>query len=216
MQLRSLEENLFSQNRDQLLNTSWNVQRPFSGEIRWNAVSNGTELDAYRDLLKPGKISKLQITLDGPAETHDQRRIYADGTGSFARIARNITMALEQHVTVSLRINVDLDNFCQLESLAAEFQSHGWTNFANFGADVAIVTGSTKSRNFKNSAQLHDSLKELRRRNPLVQIFDDQDDSIRNLAKSVIQKRADPFSNLSSAFCSAHTTMYVIDPFGDL
>ena len=65
------------------------------GQASFWAVSNATDLDAYSDLLGPGKIARVQITLDGTPEEHDQRRIYADGSGSYQRIARNITMALE-------------------------------------------------------------------------------------------------------------------------
>lgn len=56
------------------------------------AISNATELDAYADLLGPKGIATLQITLDGPPSEHDQRRIYADGRGSFDRIAENIDL----------------------------------------------------------------------------------------------------------------------------
>ena len=74
------------------------------------AVTNGTELAAYRDLLGPDGLAHLQITLDGPAREHDQRRVYADGSGSFDRIAEHITLALEQRARVSIRLNIDRNN----------------------------------------------------------------------------------------------------------
>ncbi|HSS52295.1 MAG TPA: radical SAM protein, partial [Thermoanaerobaculia bacterium] len=55
------------------------------GEADLWAVTNGTEIDAYRDLLGPAGISHLQITLDGPQQEHDKRRIYGDGSGSSER-----------------------------------------------------------------------------------------------------------------------------------
>ena len=66
------------------------------GDAAFSAITNGTEIDAYENLLGPEGISQLQITLDGPAADHDRRRIYADGRGSFDRISDNITMALSK------------------------------------------------------------------------------------------------------------------------
>jgi len=90
------------------------------GEVDLWAVTNGTELDAYRDLLGSAGLARLQITLDGPPVQHDARRIYADGSGSFEKIARNITMALELGVQVSVRLNVDRNNLEQLPRIAGE------------------------------------------------------------------------------------------------
>ena len=76
------------------------------GEASFWAVTNGTDLQAYQDLLGPEGISRLQIPLDGPPPAHDKRRIYADGQGSFERIARHITMALDLGVRVTVRVNL--------------------------------------------------------------------------------------------------------------
>lgn len=51
------------------------------GPTRFWAVSNATEIDAYEDLLSPAGIYRIQVTLDGPANEHDKRRVYADGSG---------------------------------------------------------------------------------------------------------------------------------------
>src|SRR6185295_14142141 len=90
------------------------------------AVTNATDLHVYRDLLGPEGIAFLQITLDGPAHEHDQRRIYADGSGSFERIAQNISMALERGARISVRMNVDRNNIAQLPELADEIIARGW------------------------------------------------------------------------------------------
>jgi uncharacterized protein len=51
------------------------------------AITNGTDLLSYRDLVGAGGVERLQITLDGPPETHDASRVYPDGRGSFEQIA---------------------------------------------------------------------------------------------------------------------------------
>ena len=76
------------------------------GPAAFDAITNATELDAYRKLLGPEGIRRIQVTVDGPRDEHDQRRIYPDGTGSFDRIARNIELALECGAIVSMRMNI--------------------------------------------------------------------------------------------------------------
>ena len=88
-----------------------------AGPASFGAVTNGTELAAFEQLLGPGKIDSLQITLDGPPSRHDARRIHADGSGSFEAIARNITLALELGVRVAVRTNVDRANIGDLPEL---------------------------------------------------------------------------------------------------
>ena len=77
------------------------------GEAHFWAISNGTELDAYEDLLGPEALSSVQITLDGPPGEHDRRRVYADGEGSWEKIARNVRMALDRGIQVAIRTNAD-------------------------------------------------------------------------------------------------------------
>ena len=56
------------------------------GRTCFGAITNGTQLQAYANLLNQENISWLQITIDGPPAEHDKRRIRADGSGSFAAI----------------------------------------------------------------------------------------------------------------------------------
>ncbi len=103
------------------------IEKAFAmGDSSFTAITNGTYLDTYRDLLGPRAISRLQITLDGPKAVHDKRRSFKDGTGSFDRIALNIGMALELGIRVSLRINVDTGNINSLPALAKEIVARGW------------------------------------------------------------------------------------------
>ena len=97
-----------------------------TGDNSFWAVTNATELDAYADLLGPGGISVLQITLDSPAAEHDRRRIYPDGTGSFAKIVRNLHLALERGVQVQVRVNVDRGNLADLPAVARTIIREGW------------------------------------------------------------------------------------------
>ncbi|MFM6437744.1 MAG: radical SAM protein, partial [Microcystis panniformis] len=111
-------EPLLAENRSTI---EYILERAFaSGKANFSAITNGTELEAYQDLLAPDKISWLQITLDGIPQEHDKRRIYADGKGSYEKIAQNITRALDLGVRVAVRMNIDRNNVNKLPDLADE------------------------------------------------------------------------------------------------
>jgi uncharacterized protein len=182
------------------------------------AVTNATELEAYRDLLNPDRISSLQITLDGPPAEHDQRRIYADGSGSFQAIARNISMALEQKVNVNVRLNVDRNNIGQLPELAEVMQSHGWDKSAYFSAYTAPIRAEnekTSRATTMDTWELDKMQAEVQQRFPVVRIIDRPDDKIKYQARRIFH---DPgvVTNLRESFCSAHTGMYIFDAFADV
>lgn len=184
-----------------------------------SAITNGTELDAYRDLLGPNGISALQITIDGPPAEHDKRRIYPDGSGSFEQIARNIDMALELGVQISVRMNIDRNNIKMIPELAEEFTQRGWTTHRGFSSYVAPVHAGnehTEAKTTFNSWQLNKAMEELREEHPGVKRIVSPDDSLLDRARTVLDQQRDPMPWFKSSFCGAHTTMYVVDAFGDL
>lgn len=183
------------------------------------AVTNGTELGAFRDRLGPQGIGRLQITLDGPPAEHDQRRIYADGSGSFARIARHITMALELGVVISVRLNIDHGNIGHLPQLAREIQAQGWDRHARFSAYTApinAVNDKTDRRTTMNSWQLDRALTELRQTHPEVEIIGRPDEGIRARARQIFDGGEEIIPRFRPSFCGAHDQMYIFDRFGDI
>jgi uncharacterized protein len=95
-------------------------KRKFSLDI----VSNGVDLqyfivtfNKYKDTLK-----HIQITVDGVKAIHDKRRIFHDGRGSFDLIIKNIELALNNDITIVLRVNVDGTNINELPELATELR----------------------------------------------------------------------------------------------
>ncbi|MBN2267680.1 MAG: radical SAM protein [Candidatus Babeliaceae bacterium] len=78
--------------------------------IKCSAVTNGTEIDAYRKYLGDDCISAVQITLDGDAQHHNAFRKRKNGRGSWDEIYRNIQMLIECGVFVSVRMNVNSKN----------------------------------------------------------------------------------------------------------
>ncbi|HEY7511560.1 MAG TPA: radical SAM protein [Vicinamibacteria bacterium] len=190
-----------------------------SGGATFTAVSNCTELHAYRDVLGPKGIASVQVTLDGPPEEHDQRRIYADGSGSFARIAENVTMALERGTVISARMNIDRGNVGRLPVLAEEFQRRGWDRFPNFSAYVAAVhaaNDNVEKRSTLDTWELGQAIADLQERFPAMALINKPDSGLLQRVRGLFEQRADPMPLLKSSFCGAHNTMYVIDAFADI
>jgi uncharacterized protein len=183
-----------------------------------SAITNATELDAYFDLLGPAGISMLQITLDGPPEEHDKRRIYADGSGSFERIAANLTRALDLGVRVHVRMNIDRGNIGMLPALADEFQARGWTGRGNFYPYVAPITAhnDVSSKTTFTTWQLGRAIDELKAEHPQMAPVGLFDDTLRHQARLIFDGNSAAMPKYRTSFCGAHSSMYVIDPFGDI
>lgn len=189
------------------------------GEVDFWAVSNGTDLHAYEDLLGPGKIALIQITLDGEPAEHDRRRIYPDGSGSFQRIARNISRALELGASIQVRVNVDRNNLAQLPTLARLAREQGWDRYRHFDLHTAPVTPSnekTDRMTTMSTWELRKALEALRAEHPDMRLFRHPDDTMKYRARSIFEQKADPVAFLKTSFCSAHDRMYIFDTFADV
>lgn len=189
------------------------------GDFHFSGISNATEIDHYRDLLGPGKIESLQITLDGPPAEHDRTRVYADGSGSFEVIAANIDMALELGVRINLRMNIDRNNVDRLPELGAEMAARGWTAHDKFGAYVAPIHASGRA---EARGDLFDNWtlnKELARRKSGRTELDrvgHVDDGLRRRLRRVFEQRNNPTPGFRGGFCAAQATMYIFDAFADV
>jgi uncharacterized protein len=49
----------------------------YENDYKIDVVTNGVELSFYCDMLSKYNVQSLQVTLDGPKEVHDKRRIFA-------------------------------------------------------------------------------------------------------------------------------------------
>lgn len=187
---------------------------------RFSAITNATELEAYEDLLGPSGISTLQITLDGPPTEHDQRRIYADGSGSFDKIASNIKLALDRGAGVSARVNIDRANIALLPALAETMALYGWPNRKGFSAYLAPIRDYSGLQNagsrpdFFNYWELKEALAALHEQRPATKVFTRVDGGMRDEVRKVLIEQKPPA--LKTAYCGAHGSMYIFDSFGDI
>jgi uncharacterized protein len=189
------------------------------GKAGFWGVSNATEIDAYQDLLGPDKIARLQVTLDGVPTEHDKRRIYADGSGSWERISKNITMALEHSVYISVRINLDRNNIDQLPLMAQIFEDQGWDKspyFSAYTAPIHAVNDNVQRTTTMDSWELDQTLKEMQRQMPILAKIIGPDDAIKDRARALFDKPEANVPQLKESFCSAHSSMYIFDAFADI
>jgi uncharacterized protein len=91
---------------EQFLDLTKRTGKEYSAHI----VTNGFLLDGARmGRLKELGVSLVQVTLDGPKESHDRRRFLVGGGGTYDRIVANLQQIVDQ-THVQLRVNVDQRN----------------------------------------------------------------------------------------------------------
>jgi uncharacterized protein len=75
-------------------------------------------------------LRSLEVTIDGPQEVHDQRRIKRNGIGSFHRtvaaLAGAVRAASVPDLVLSIRVNVDRDNEHTVADLIADLACFGF------------------------------------------------------------------------------------------
>jgi len=76
-------------------------------------ITNGEFLDTeILRFLNKFNLDRVQITVDGPRDVHDKRRVRANGSGTFDRIMENILNGFSQGLLkeINLRVNFDRQN----------------------------------------------------------------------------------------------------------
>lgn len=87
------------------------------GVFSGNMVTNGTLMTPSKaTILKNRGITDIQVTLDGPKETHDLSRPFKTGKGSFDIIVRNIRSVCDI-LNIDLTANYTKENYLQFPKL---------------------------------------------------------------------------------------------------
>lgn len=108
-------------------------------------ITNGILLndDIIKNLIKRN-CKYVQITLDGPQQIHDKRRITKGGEGTFDEIIDKLSLFknYEDKLTPLIRINIDKSNIDNTKNLLSFLKEKGFTNYK---LDFGIVRGNTKA-----------------------------------------------------------------------
>ena len=84
---------------------------------RFFITSNGSLLSQDKvDYLAERDVRHVKVTLDGPAEVHDARRLKAGGQATFELIVRNIVAAAPR-IPIVVRVNIDGSNYARIPEL---------------------------------------------------------------------------------------------------
>jgi uncharacterized protein len=184
--------------------------------IAMSAITNGVELDKFVDLLEPGVLEELQITLDGPAQIHDQRRVGPGYRKTFGRIADNVDLALSRGVRVGLRINVNNENIDYLDELNETIEQRGWNEHRGFFANAATVHGAwlkPANRKMISPTDLIEKTIDLREsRGSKISSYEAV--ARRTLKNCLDSDNGYPFHG--AVFCSAEAGMLIFDPLGEV
>ncbi len=119
-------------------------------------VTNGTLINMdVIDAINDFNIVSMQITLDGPKEIHDKRRITRTGKGTFDTIIHNIKLLLDNVTNkkfhIGIRINVDKTNVHAIPDLLDYLVSEGMSEVSiSFG----IIRGDIQHSHSCNNTLL--------------------------------------------------------------
>lgn len=106
-------------------------------------ISNGYLLDQKKvQALSDLSIRMVQITLDGDAEYHDQRRVLCSGKGTFERILTNLSRFIGTNVRVAIRVNIDGRNKNGVHRLIERLEQARLGGQPNIGLYFAPVNAS--------------------------------------------------------------------------
>ncbi len=178
------------------------------------ATSNGYDIDNYEKLIKEKLLQGIQITIDGTKLIHNSRRIHTTEGGTFDKIFKNIKMALNNGISISVRTNIDKANANEVTKLDNFFKESGFYSYKNFSAYAVCISGEL---NFNPNAY-NESSEHCLKQKDFLKIFESEDIKITHnqqlyfrLYDAIANNRA---ISLSSCHCSAQSSAYVFDPFG--
>jgi len=110
-------------------------------------VSNGYLLnEEIMEKLVEYNIKYIQLTIDGPQDVHDKRRILkGNGNGTFEKIIENLIKLKKYDITATVRINIDKSNMNSAEELIKILKDNDLTSVPVSLGHVMDFTEACKS-----------------------------------------------------------------------
>jgi len=170
-------------------------------------VTNGYLLtpDLAYELKKNLGLKEYQITLDGPPEVHDKRRIKNDGSGTFERILSNIKGILNhddlKDIVIIIRVNIDNSNRKDFPALLDIIEKEG------IKEKIYVYPGHVKSENTTTTCVVHNCLNKR-------EFAEVESEMFRELLKRGFKSLRIPRPRNTCAAVSPHTM--VIGPEGEI
>lgn len=182
--------------------------------LEMGGITNGYDLESYLDLLTEFSFKSLQITVDGVGEVNNRRRIHKSGVGTYERILKNVKLALERGITISLRVNVGRENFSGMKDLIDDLKSRDFLDKENFHY---YFKATDDDINPKNNVTEFDMIHELEKIGFTTQEISKLHGQYgKNYEKLNRLFNKETYGSFSPAYCGSEQGMLVIDPFGIL
>jgi len=120
-----------------------------------DVITNGYNIDEYIDDFS-GTGAVFQITLDGPRDVHDRRRIEKSNKKSYDKIVKNIGMLLCEGFQVNVRVNIDHKNMEVIPILFQHFVELGFDKEKNFSPYLAYILNYGKNETRTTAREMYE------------------------------------------------------------
>lgn len=202
-------EPLLAENKDVV---NYLVKKGIEKGYKFKAVTNGYEVEHYTNLLGEDSIYKLQITIDGPEEIHNKRRIHYKGYNTFDKIIKNIELALKMGVQINIRMNSDNENIEQSLKLKDYFNENKFSENPNFCFYLGILRDNRYIANKRFETLSAESFIEKQKQYG-VNYREDKMVLYQNIYNALVNQLPIPFTSVS---CSAQIHGNILDPLGNI
>lgn len=178
-------------------------------------TTNGTLL-TEQCLQRIGKyLSSVHITVDGPQQFHDKKRIKEDCSGSYTQILDNLKLLKNSKEHLSIRINFDEESMPFMHEVLEDLEEIGLKGRPHFHIYFAQIIPQNACLTFPTHAGYRKWRKESISYFPLLMKMAIEKGWGNHLAVDIGEEHSLVPSNVAS--CDyVKDGMYSIDPFGDI
>lgn len=193
---------------------SYIIKKRIDNNYKFKVISNGYDLDFYADILSAEYFTSFQITIDGDKTYHNKRKRHIVEGETFDKVIHNIGLLLSKSIQVFVRVNIDENNFQDLNRLKKMFTENGFYSNPCFHLNPALILNT-------NSVQDCEDVKFLNNKD-FLQLLEDkslnllkgQDFNIEEMFYSCLKKKT--CYQLRSTICPSQYGTYLFDPCGDI
>lgn len=177
----------------------------------YQIFTNGYYLTEFLDLLLSINISQVLITLDGSEESHNSRRVLANGKPTFKKILDGVDKCLECGINIRIRMNLDRSNYEEGISLREKLLDRFSGYKDNLSFELTTLVGDSYKERIDVMAEIyHSDMKYSFEDRERINDFITKKNSI--LDHLVYGRGINPLYS----YCYAHVNGMVFDPYGDI
>lgn len=177
----------------------------------YQIFTNGYYLIESLDLLLSINISQVLITLDGSEESHNSRRVLANGKPTFKKIMDGIEKCLESGINIRIRMNLDKNNCKEAIDLREKLLDRFSGYKDNLSFELATLLGNSYDERIDIMTEIyHSDIKHSFEDRERINDFITKKNSI--LDHLVYGRAINPLYS----YCYAHVDGMAFDPYGDI